>query len=210
MKYPEHFDKLIRRLLASYGDKGTELFRMIDANKKLAQQVFGLDLPQSTLCFRLGKALRQVEKDGQYAGVSVRGKKGPAANRLIHFYFFVGPANDVFRFDGRCWMCNHRGTNWLDGTIECHADPPTHRGYPPVGGAGAPAGSPPFCSRFIKGNGVRFSQTDIDKATKIAKTEARIAAVIRESVNAEDEEENILQLGRTLVEEQKTEKENKS
>jgi len=206
MKYPEHFDKLIRRLLASCGDKGTELFRMVDAHMELSQQVFGLNSVQTTLCYRLGRALRQVEKEGQYAGVWVKAKKGPAANRYILFYFFAGPSNDVFRFEGRCWLCTHRAINWLNGRIECHVDPPTHEGYPPVGGAEAPEGSPPLCSRFAHGSGVRFSKSDIDESVKAAETEARIAAVIRESVNAEDEEENILQLGRELAKEHQSRK----
>jgi len=204
--YPEHFDKLIRRLLASYGDKGAELFRMVDANMELAQQVFGLGSVQTTLCYRLGRTLRQVEKEGQYAGVGVKAKKGPAHNRYILFYFYTGPANDVFRFEGRCWICTHRAVNWLDGSIECHIDPPTSEGYPTVCGHGAPAGSPPLCSRFANGSGVHFSKSDIDETSKAAETEERIAAAIMKSSNAEDEEENILQLGRTLVKEQKEEK----
>jgi len=189
-----------------YGDRGVELFRMVDEQRNCVDDVFGSGREQRALCFRLGKILRMVEADGQHAGVGVRTDNGTANNRHVHFYFFVGPANDRSRFGGRCWMCIYRGINWLNGNIECHIDPPTRHGYPLVGGDGAPAGSPPFCSRFAKGNGVRFSKSDIDEATNTAETESRMAKTIRESTSMEDEEKNILQLGRTLAEEQKTEK----
>jgi len=194
MPIPHDFDRMLEMLLRTHGDKGATMDDVLATHEQQLRNFFGTSCTRSSLVNRIGRTFRQVAALDHHKGISVRVKRGPVNDRSKRYFFFAGPSHDLFRFDGRCWNCAFRATNYISGAVECHRISPDHDGYPIVAGQGAPLGSPEFCSKFKEGVGVRFSRDDIEEAKRFSREEVLITNIVNESSSDNEEQERILQL----------------